>query len=179
MPPTVIVSVSSLLVITSWPWLLSDAVTFALPTRLTLMALIRSATVSVPVDMYVVALAPALTVIAPFLRIPRLDSVVLVVTGAVPVPLAGEPEELDDPEAAEGLEELELEVVEADDPLDVLGDDDVEPPDVACSALCTAADSSELTRFKAVPLAMLARPFAKLVSAWPITLISESSADAA
>jgi hypothetical protein len=82
------------------------------------------------------------------------------------VPVAGLPEE----ELELDGDEEEVELVE---PLD---DDDVELLD-GSSTLCIAAVSWELTRFKAVPLAMLARPFAKLVSACPITLISEASAD--
>jgi hypothetical protein len=50
LPPTKIALVSSLLVITSWPLALSDAVTFALVGRSTLMVPMRSAIVSVPVD---------------------------------------------------------------------------------------------------------------------------------
>ena len=50
LPPTKIALVTSLLVITSWPPALIDAITFALVGRSTLMVLIRSATVSVPVD---------------------------------------------------------------------------------------------------------------------------------
>ncbi len=50
LPPTKIALVVSLLVITSWPPALSDAVTFALVGRSTLMVLMRSAMVSVPVE---------------------------------------------------------------------------------------------------------------------------------
>lgn len=105
---------------------------------------------------------PAPTLMVPFLKIPRVSSEVLVVSRAVPMPTAGDGaagllEELEEPE------ELELAV-------DELLDDDVELP-AGCSALCTAATSWELTRFKAVPLAMLARPFDKLTIALPITLI--------
>ena len=49
-PPIVIVSLLSRLVMTSWPLALSEAVTFALVGRSTLRALIRSPTVSLPVD---------------------------------------------------------------------------------------------------------------------------------
>jgi hypothetical protein len=164
-PPIFIVSVSFLPVITSSPRLLSEAVTCALVGRSTLIALIRSPIVSVPVDVYVVALSPALTVIVALAGIPRVCSTVPVVSGAVPVPVAGAVKE-------------ELEVEEDEEVDELLDDDAVELPD-GSNTLCIAAVSWELTRFKAAPLAMLARPFAKLVSAWPITLISELSADEA
>ena len=50
LPPMKIALVTSLLVITSWPLALSEAVTFALVGKSTLMALMRSPMVSVPVD---------------------------------------------------------------------------------------------------------------------------------
>ena len=50
LPPTKIALVSSRLVMTSWLPALIEAVTFALVGRSTLMALMRSPTVSVPVD---------------------------------------------------------------------------------------------------------------------------------
>lgn len=134
-------------------------------------ALIRSPTVSVPVDLYVVAFSPALTVIVPPGRIPTLDSAVPVVNRAVPIAVAGAPDEL---EALEEPEELEL--VDVEDPLDPLDDDDVELPE-GFSTCCTSDEISLLTRFKAVWLAMLAMPFAKFVSAWPMTLMSASSAE--
>jgi hypothetical protein len=77
------------------------------------------------------------------------------------MPVAGEPAV---------LEELD------EDAAVLLDDDDVELPD-GLSNCSTSAEILLLTRFKAVWLAMLARPFAKLVSAWPITLISASSAE--
>ncbi len=94
---------------TNLPLLLIDAVACA-PPGLVLMASIRSATVSVPVDVYVVVLVPSLTMIVPWAGIPRLDSEVLVVSGTVPVPLARELEGL------EALEELDaLEPLDEDD----------------------------------------------------------------
>ena len=144
LPTIAIVSFSFRLVITSCPLPLSDAVTCALEGRSTLMALIRSPTVSVPVDVYVVALTPALTVIVPPGRTPRLDSEVPVVNRAVLIAVAGEPAEL---EALEGPEELELEDV--DDPVAPLDDDDVELPD-GFNACCTSDEISLLTRFRAV-----------------------------
>lgn len=88
--------------------------------------------------------------------IPRMDSGVLMLSKAVPVPVAGEAEEPD--ELEEGDEEVEF--------------DDVElvSPD---KMLCIAADSWELTRFKAVWLAILARPLPRLVCAVAIALITE------
>jgi hypothetical protein len=109
-------------------------------------------------------LAPALTVIVAFAGIPRVTSAVLVVSGTVPVPVAGV-----------GEAELEFELDEEAELVVPLDDDDVELLD-GFRTLCISAVRSVLTRFKAVPFAMLARPFAKLVSAWPITLISEASA---
>jgi len=50
LPPTVIKLVSFLAVNTNWPLLLREAVTCALVGRSTLIALIKSATVSLPVD---------------------------------------------------------------------------------------------------------------------------------
>jgi hypothetical protein len=72
-----------------------------------------------------------------------------------------------DEEAVEEFEELEeLEELEGRPELPVLD----------CSALCTTADSSVLTRFKAVWLAMLDRPSDKLVMAWPMLDIKEALA---
>lgn len=109
------------LVKTSRPLPSSPAATFALPYKFALMVLIRSPTVSAPVDLYVVSLLPSLTVRVPFARIPSVKSEVLVLTGAVPVPLAG---------ALAGAGVLEL--VE-DEPVELLDDD--EPPVSDCSAL--------------------------------------------
>jgi len=114
------------------------------------MALIRLTTVSVPVDAYVVVLVPSLTVILPFAGIPSTNSEVFAESGSVPVPVAGEPAEL----------ELEEEVPE--------------PPVEACSALCNAALNCALTRSSAVLFAMLARPFTSLVMRPPIAVISAS-----
>lgn len=109
---------------------------------------------------------PALTVIVPPGRIPRLDSEVPVVNSAAPIPVAGEPDVLDELELDDGAVE------------ELLDDDDVELLE-GSSTCCTSAEIWLLTRFKAVSLAMLAKPFARLVSAWPITLMSASSADCA
>ena len=94
-PPTVTASVLFLLLRTSLPWLSRDAVTRALVATLALIVLMRSATVSVPVDAYVVVLVPSLTVIVPFGGMPRVRSEVPRVSGTVPVPFAGEPDELE------------------------------------------------------------------------------------
>lgn len=110
-------------VITIWPVALSPAATFAWPKTLALIALIRSPTVSVPVDVYVVVLAPSLTVIVPFARMPRVNSDVLVESGAVPVPEPGAARV----EAPAELEELEPEELEPDAGL--LDEDEVEPVD--------------------------------------------------
>jgi hypothetical protein len=86
--------------------------------------LMRSPTVSVPVDVYVVAFSPALTVIVPPGRMPRLDSDEPVVSSTVPFPVAGEPEELEVlEEPGPGDEE---------DPAEPFDDGDVELPDSTC-----------------------------------------------
>lgn len=111
-------------------------------------------------------MVPVPTVIVPPGRTPSVDSAVDVVTGAVPVPVAG------------AAAELELVLEDVDDPLDPLDEDEAELPDGFKT--CSTRDVIWLlTRFKAVELAMLAKPFAKFVSAWPMTLISASLADVA
>ena len=122
---------------------------------------------SLPVDTYVVVVRPVVTLILPPGKIPRAASEVPVDNGAVPTAVAGAPFE-----AVDVADELEAEDEVA---VELVDDDDVEPPNAAC----TAADSSELTRFRAVPLARLASPLAKSVIAAPITLISEFCADVA
>ena len=131
-----------LAVMTSLPLPLMDAVTKAGPE---LMALIRPATVSSPVDAYFVMLVPSSMLNVPPGRNPSVESGVLLVRGTVPIPVAGvgvEGAELDDEVVAE------LDDVDDDEVLDGL------------SAACTAAVSSVLTRCRAVPLAMLASPLA-------------------
>ena len=121
-------------------------------------------------------MAPAPTIIEPPAGMPRVDSEVLVVTGAVPVPIAGDVEEPDVSDELEAPDEHEP--GDDEDVVAALDDDnDVSPRD--CSALCTAAESWELTRVKAVSLAMLDRPFDRLLSAEVITLMSESCAEVA
>ncbi len=132
---------------------LSHAVTCAFFGPLVLIALIRSPTVSVPVDAKFVVLVPSLTVMVPFGGIPRVNSDVLAVRGTVPVPVAG------DPEAEEGA-------------LEPLDDDDVEPACEACTAPCNAAVSWALTRANAVLFAMPARPCASLATALPMPVMS-------
>jgi len=97
-------------------------------------------------------------------RIPRLDSGVLVVSGTVPVPVAG---------VGEVGAELDEEVPAAVPEEEADGDELEEP----CSTFCIAAESSELTRLRAAPFAMVAKPFPRFVSAWAITLMSDWSAD--
>jgi len=143
--------------------LLSDAVTCALVGRSTLSALIRSPTVSVPVDVYVVVVAAVVTVIVPPARIPKVCSEVPVVSGTVPTAVAGV-----GVAGVEAVEELVLE-----DEEELLDDVEVSPL-TTCSAFCTSAESAELVRFKAVPLAMLASPLAWSTIAVPITPISEA-----
>jgi hypothetical protein len=90
-------------------------------------------------------LLPALTEIVPPASTPRLDSEVPVVSGTVPVPVAGAPVEL-------GVEDDPVEAVDEDVDADV----DV-VPDRTC---CTSAEIWLFTRSSAVLLAMLARPLA-------------------
>jgi hypothetical protein len=143
LPSTVTISLSFLAVMTSFPLPLIDAFTKAGPE---LMALIRSATVSSPVEVYFVMLVPSSTLNVPAGRNPSVDSVAVVVSGTVPIPVAGVGDEVAE------LDDAAVAVFDDDE-------DDVEAPD-GFNAACTAAVSSELTRFKAVPLAMLASPFA-------------------
>jgi hypothetical protein len=142
LPSTVTISLSFLAVMTSFPLPAIVAVTKAGPE---LIALMRSATVSLPVDVYFVMLVPSSTLKVPPGKIPKLESEVLVVTGTLPIPVAGVGEA--------GTEFDDVAVAVFDD-----GEDDDVPE--GFSTACTAADSSELTRFKAVPLAILANPFA-------------------
>jgi hypothetical protein len=111
-------------------------------------------------------LEPALTWKSSLARIPRLDSDVPVVSRAVPMAVAGVGAELEDAAEPDALEAADVE-----DPVD-----DVELPE-GCSKLWTSEISWELTRFKAVLLAILERPLDRVVIALPITLINESSAD--
>jgi hypothetical protein len=113
---------------------------------------------------------PALTWISSLARIPRLDSDVPVVSRAVPMAVAGVGAELEDVAEPDALE-----AADAEDAVEVPVDD-VELPE-GCSRLSTSEISWELTRFKAVLLAILDRPFDRFVIALPITLINESSAD--
>jgi hypothetical protein len=95
---------------------------------------------------------PSPTVIVPFAMTPSVNSEVLAVSGAVPVPTAG---------AATVAAGLDAEDEEEDDE-DELLDDEVlvllEPPLRDARALCTAAVSWVFTRFKAAWLARLAKP---------------------
>ena len=75
----------------------------------------------------------------------------------VPVPVAGDGGVTRGGVAALATLEFDEELVELDD--------DDELVDEGLSALCTAAVSAVLTRFKAVWLAMLARPVASVVDA--------------
>jgi hypothetical protein len=114
--------------------------------------------VSVPVDVYFVELAPAVTVIEPPAGMPRFASGVLIDSVAVPVPVAGAGEDSEEDDDEEPLE---------------LADDEPVLPD---KMFCIAAVNWELTRSKALWLAMLASPLPKLVSAELMALITESVA---
>ena len=109
---------------------------------------------------------PALTVTVPPGRIPSDDNEVPVESRAVPIAVAGEAGVL-----------AALDPDEVEDPVEPLVED-VELPE-GFNTCSTSAEIWLLVRFKAVWLAMLAKPFAKLVSAWPMTLIRAASADVA
>lgn len=111
----------------------------------------RSPTVSVPVDVYVLVLVPSLTVNAELAGMPSVMSAVFVLTGTMPVPIAADP------------------VVEVGD--------DAEEPCTVCKALCSAAVSWAWVRDSALLLAMLAMPFVSAVIASPIEVISAELAD--
>ena len=108
---------------------------------------------------------PALIVIVPPGRLPRLDSEVSVVSRAVLIAVAGAP----------GVLEV-LAEPEPEDDEELLDDDDVELPD-GFNTCSTNDEISVLTRCKAAWLAMLAKPFPKLVSAWAIPLINAAFAE--
>jgi len=136
------------------------------------MALSRSPTVSLPVDVYVVVFVPSPTVIVPLAMIPSVNNEVFAVSGTVPVPTAG---------AATVAEELvvPLEVEDEEDEGDVLDDEDVspvllEPPLMELSALCTAAESWVFTRLRTAWLARLAKPLDSVVDAPNMELMTES-----
>ena len=92
---------------------------------------------------------PSLTVKLPLVKKPRPNSGVPLVSGTVPVPVA----------AAATIGAAVLEAAELDDEavelVELADEDPVELVDVGFSALCTAAVSAVLTRFRAVWLAML------------------------
>lgn len=113
---------------------------------------------------------PSLTVIALFGGIRSVDSGVLAVSGTVPVPVASEPAVVEEPDELE-----ELEDPEDDDPVELVEEDEVEPPDCACcSSLWIAAVSALLVRVNASWLDILARPFDKEVIAELIAEITAS-----
>ena len=110
-------------------------------------------------------MVPSLTEIVPFLGIPSVNSDVEAVTGTVPVPIAGEPEEL-----VPGEAEL---AGEAEEAVALFEEDDASPED-DCSTLCAATVKAAFTRFNAVWLAMLAMPLNWLVITEPIAEIRAS-----
>jgi hypothetical protein len=136
-----------------------------------LMALSRSPTVSLPVDLYVVVFVPSATVNVPFAMIPSVNNEVLAVSGTVPVPTAG---------AATVAAELDVadEAEEDDDGDELLDDDEVpvllEPPLMDARVFCTAAVSWVFTRFRAVWFARLAKPLDSVLEAPNIALMTES-----
>ena len=153
MPPTVNTSVVFLPVSTRFPLRLSDAVIAALPKSFALIAFSRSPTVSVPVEVYVVMFLPALIVIVPPERIPRSDSGVLIESAFVPVPVAATGM------VCEGVDEAVVD----DDGWPVLPD----------KTFWISCESCVLTRFRALWLAILARPLPNAVSAEPMALMTE------
>ena len=110
---------------------------------------------------------PSLTVKLPLVKKPRPSSDVPLVSGTVPVPVAGAATT----GAAAALDEDEAD--EADEAVELVDDDAVEPVDAGFSAPCTAAESAVLTRSKAVWLAILARPVVSVLDApniWSMTV---------
>src|SRR5580658_1681471 len=131
------------------------------------MVLIRSPTVSLPSDAKVVVLVPSLTVMTPFGGMPSVNSDVPAVSGTVPVPIAGVATAgAAGADALDPDDDVELE--------ELVGD---ELPDwVCCNSLWIAAVSAVLVRLSAVWLAMLARPWVRLVMALPMAVISAALA---
>lgn len=116
-----------------------------------LRALIRSPTVSWPVDLYVVVLVPSLTVNVSVATKPSVSSVVLAVSGAVPVAIAGAAAvavALDVLDGLEAEDEAEGDELLDDDELVLL--EPLEPPSIDASADCTAAVSWLFTRLSAL-----------------------------
>jgi hypothetical protein len=71
------------------------------------------------------------------------------------------------------LEAAALDEDEADEAVELVDDDAVEPEDAGFSAPCAAAESAALTRSKAVWLAILARPVVSVLDApniWSMTV---------
>ncbi len=95
-------------------------------------------------------LVPSPTVIVPVARIPNVARVVPVLSGTLPVPVAGVGAEAGDVEA-DAADELEL-ADDEDDAPELVCDELVllEPPLMPASALCTADAICELTRLSAV-----------------------------
>jgi hypothetical protein len=124
---------------------------------------------------------PSLTVKVSVATTPSVSSDVPAVSGAVPVPIAGAPVVLVEPDVPE---EFELEDEEEDDADDEPLDDDeavllapvvpLELPWIDARADCTAAVSWLLTRLRAASLAMLAKPADSVVDAPNIALMVES-----
>ena len=114
---------------------------------------------------------PSLTVKLPLVKKPRPNSGVPLVSGTVPVPVAGA---ATTGAAALGAVELvEDEADEADEGVELADDDAVELADAGFSAPCTAAESAVLTRSKAVWLAILASPVVSVLDApniWSMTV---------
>ena len=89
-------------------------------------------------------------------------------SGILPVPVAGAPTT-----GGVVLEAAALDEDEADEAVELVDDDAVEPADPGFSAPCTAAESAVLTRSKAVWLAILARPVVSVLEApniWSMTV---------
>jgi len=141
-PTTVIRSVELLAVRTISPPVLSDAVTAALPVLLLLIALIRSPTVSEPVDIYFVVFVPSLNVNVAPLRTPSVKSDVVRETGTVPVPVAGV--------GFVAVLEALLEELDVDEEASVVVESEDDEPVSDVSALWIAAVSALLVRVSAV-----------------------------
>jgi hypothetical protein len=110
---------------------------------------------------------PSLTVKLPLVKKPRPNSGVPLVSGTVPVPIAGA--------ATTGAAVLEAAELDDDEAVELVGlvdEDAVELADVEFSAPCTAAVNAVLTRSRAVWLAMLAKPVVSVLDAPNIWLMT-------
>ena len=111
---------------------------------------------------------PSLTVKLPLVKKPRPRSDVPLVSGTLPVPVAGALTT-----GGVALEAAAPDEDDADEAVELVDDGAVDPADAGFSAPCTAAESAVLTRSNAVWLAILARPVVSVLDApniWSMTV---------